>query len=144
MNEHSRFVNLCPVFVSQDIQKTVQFYTEKLGFTSAQHYDKIDYFAALYRDDIEIIVVQAQKGAVASNRQRYGAGYDAYINTATASGVDQMYAEFTAKGVKTITPPRTTDYGSYEFVIEDRDGRWLGIGIIVDRETLFEHSDIQP
>lgn len=28
-HEHARFVNVCPVFISHDVHKTVQFYTEK-------------------------------------------------------------------------------------------------------------------
>jgi hypothetical protein len=30
-----------------------------------------------------------------------------------------------------------TGYGSYEFVVEDVDGRLIGIGRIRDRETFF-------
>jgi predicted lactoylglutathione lyase len=143
MNEPARFVNVCPVFISRDVQRTAQFYTEKLGFTSAKHYDKDDHFAALYRDDIEIVVVQAQQGTVAPNRQRYGAGYDAYIDPATTEGVDPIYEEFAANGVKVVTPPHMTDYGSYEFVIEDIDGRLIGIGRIADKAVFFADSDMR-
>jgi catechol 2,3-dioxygenase-like lactoylglutathione lyase family enzyme len=87
MEEGKRFVNLCPVFISLDIEKTVKFYTEKLGFQSAKHLNKTENFATLYRDEIEFIIVQAKHGKVESNTQRYGAGYDAYIDTATPEGV---------------------------------------------------------
>ncbi len=87
-NERSKLVNVCPVFACPDLRQTVEFYSEKLGFRSARHYDKIENFAAIYRDEIEIILVQARQGEVVSNRQRYGAGYDAYIDPAALEGVD--------------------------------------------------------
>jgi catechol 2,3-dioxygenase-like lactoylglutathione lyase family enzyme len=103
--EGSRFVNLCPVFISQDIKKTVKFYTEKLGFKSARHYDKVENFATLYRDEIEFVIVQAKKGEVESNTRRHGVGYDAYIDTAAPEGIAPVYEEFKAKGVKIVTAP---------------------------------------
>jgi hypothetical protein len=34
-----------------------------------------------------------------------------------------------------------TDYGSYEFAIEDIDGRQIGIGRISDKAVYFKDSD---
>jgi catechol 2,3-dioxygenase-like lactoylglutathione lyase family enzyme len=140
--DDSKFVNLCPVFVSQNIKETVKFYTEKLGFQSAKHYDKVESFATLYRDEIEFVIVQAKSGQVESNTQRYGAGFDAYIDTATPEGIEPIYEEFKAKGVKIIAKPHKTAYGSNEFVIEDVDGRRIGIGRIFDGAVFFKDSDI--
>jgi catechol 2,3-dioxygenase-like lactoylglutathione lyase family enzyme len=141
MEHNSKLVNICPVFLSEDVKATVDFYTGKLGFKAAKHYDKTDKFASIYRDSIEIVIVQAKHGCVESNTLRYGTGYDAYIDPDTLEGVDAFYKEFKAKGVKIISEPGKTDYGSYEFVIEDVDGRLIGIGLISDDKTYFEHSD---
>lgn len=139
----AKFINLCPVLVSNNIQETVRFYTEKLGFQSAQHYDKVENFATLYRDEIEFVIVQAQKGEVSSNAARHGAGYDAYIDPAELAGVDEIYSEYSAKGVKILFPPKMTEYGSYEFAFEDIDGHQIGVGLIKHRQIFFEHSEIQ-
>ena len=139
--EVKRFINLCPVFISNDIKKTVDFYTEKLGFQAAKHYDKKENFATLYRDEIEFVIVQAKQGPVQSNQVQHGAGFDAYIDPATLEGVDLIYEEYKAKGVKILLAPHKTDYGSYEMVIEDIDGRQIGIGLIADREAYFKNSD---
>jgi uncharacterized glyoxalase superfamily protein PhnB len=136
-----KLTNLCPVFISEDVKKTVSFYVEKLSFKYATHYDKIDNFATIYRDDIEFVIVQAKFGKVESNSKRYGAGYDAYIDTDTVEGVDIIYEEFIAKGVKILREPGKTDYGSYEFVIEDIDGRQLGIGLIYSKQIYFSNSN---
>ena len=144
MSTHgSRFVSLCPVFISQNIQKTVAFYTEKLGFTAVTHYDKAEHFATLYRDDIEFVMIQAQSGDIPSPNHRHGAGHDdAYIATATPEGVDPIYEELNAQGVTILSKPHMTDYGSYEFTIEDIDGRQIGIGRIVDKALYFKDSDV--
>jgi len=138
-----KLTNLCPVFISENLRTTVDFYIEKLGFKAAKHYDKIDNFATLYRDSIEFVIVQAKFGEIQSNTKQYGVGYDAYIDTDTVQGIDIIYQEFKDKGVKIISKPRKTDYGSYEFVIEDIDGRLLGIGLIYDKENYFKNSDIK-
>lgn len=56
----------------------------------------------------------------------YGAGYDAYIDTDTVAGVNIIFNEFISKGVLIVSEPKNTDYGSYEFVIQDIDGRLIG------------------
>ena len=138
----SRFVSLCPVFISPDIKKTVEFYTEKLGFTSAKHYDNVENFATLYRDDIEFVIIQARPGELPSTNHQHGAGHnDAYIVTATPEGVEPIYEEFKAQGVKILSKPHKTDYGSYEFALEDIDGRQIGIGRIFDKAIYFKDSD---
>ncbi len=137
----TKFINLCPVFLSTDVRRTVVFYVEKLGFKSAQHFDKITSFATIYRDEIEFVIVQALKGEIENNLSRYGAGYDAYIDTAEVAGVDEVYQEFLSKGVKILQPPFDSDYGSREFVFEDIDGRRIGVGLIADRDTYFKNSD---
>jgi len=43
--------------------------------------------------------------------------------------------------VKIISEPTKTDYGSYEFVFEDCDGRQLGIGLIKSKEKYFKGSN---
>jgi catechol 2,3-dioxygenase-like lactoylglutathione lyase family enzyme len=139
--ENAKLVNVCPVLISEDIVKTVNFYVEKLGFKYAKHYDKIDNFATLYRDSIELVVVQSKFGKVESNAKRYGAGYDIYIDPNTVESVDVIYKEFLSKGVSIIEEPRKTDYGSYEFVVEDIDSRLIGVGIIFEKEIYFENSD---
>jgi len=121
----------------------VNFYVEKLGFEFATHYDKIDNFATIYRDSIEFVIVQSKFGKIESNTKRYGAGYDAYIDTDTVGGVDIIYEEYKSKGVNIVSKPRKTDYGSYEFVIEDIDGRLIGIGLIYNNQIYFQNSNIK-
>lgn len=142
-NDGSRLVSLCPVFISPNIERTVDFYTEKLGFKSAKHFDKAESFATVYRDNIEFVIIQAKSGEITFTNQRDDPGNDdAYIVTAAPEGVDPLYEEFKAQGVKILAAPHETDYGSYEFAIEDIDGRRIGIGRIFNKAVYFKDSDI--
>ncbi len=141
MPANVKLTNICPVFVSANAKETVRYYVDVLGFKYADHFDKIETFAAIYRDVIEIIIVQGKRGVVESNTRRYGAGYDAYIDTDTLAGVEALYQEYQGKGVKILTPPHITDYGSLEFTFEDVDGRILGVGLISDEGKFFRHSN---
>ena len=66
----SKLVNAVIVFVAPDARRTAEYYRDVLGFRVVEHFDKAEAFSALYRDEIEIVVVQAlwkcgmQSGAV--------------------------------------------------------------------------------
>ncbi len=141
MTNPVKLTNICPVFVSENVKRTTEYYVNVLGFKYAGHFDKAQPFAALYRDSIEIVVVQKQKGKVESNTKRYGNGFDAYIDPDTLEGVDVLFHEFREKQVKIIREPGITEYGSYEFVFEDIDGRTIGVGLIADQDRFFANSN---
>jgi catechol 2,3-dioxygenase-like lactoylglutathione lyase family enzyme len=133
----SRLINAAIVFVVPDVRKTAAYYRDVLGFRIVEHYDHTESFAALYRDAVEFVVVQAQFGKVASNREQYGAGYDVYLDPEDVGGVDALFAEFQQKGAVIENPPAATPYGSYEFVVQDIDGRRIGIGRVKDEAVFF-------
>jgi predicted lactoylglutathione lyase len=141
MDNGVKLVNICPVFLANDVIKTTEYYVEKLGFKYAKHFDKNDNFAAVYRDSIEIIIIQKRKGQIESNTEKYGNGYDAYIDTDTLDGINVLFNEFKQKGVKIIKEPNITDYGSLEFVFEDIDGRNIGVGLISNNKLFFNDSN---
>jgi catechol 2,3-dioxygenase-like lactoylglutathione lyase family enzyme len=137
---NSRLSNCATVFVTPDVKRTAAYYHNVLGFRVVEHYDKAEAFAALYRDSVEIIIVQSKFGEVLSNKERYGAGYDVYLAPEGVEGVDALYFELKAKGAKIAQPPTLTPYGSHEFVVEDIDGRLIGIGTIKHREIFFKNN----
>jgi len=107
------------VFVTTDLVSTSNYYRDVLGFKVVEHYDRQEKFAALYRDSIEIILVQAQFGSIRSNREKYGAGFDAYLVPESPEAVETFYEEIRARGARIAQRPDMTSYGSLEFVLED-------------------------
>ena len=69
------------IFPSPDIKKTSGFYVSKLGFRAVEYLECAEPHICLYRDDIEIILLQANTDHVIPNRTLYGYGYDAYLYT---------------------------------------------------------------
>ncbi|HEY5118600.1 MAG TPA: VOC family protein [Anaerolineales bacterium] len=138
----SRLSNAAIVFVAPDARKTAAYYRDVMGFRIVEHYDKAEPFVTLYRDTVEIIVVQAKFGSVVSNTARYGAGYDAYLDPEDVAGVDALYAELKEKRAVIESSPAMTAYGSYEFVVEDIDGRRIGIGRIKDEGLFFKDGGL--
>lgn len=58
----SKLVNCAPVLLTNDVKKTTEYYKNYLGFRVEEHFDSSEQFAALYRDETEIIIVQAKFG----------------------------------------------------------------------------------
>ena len=125
------------VLMTNNIEKTVEFYKKELGFEVVKHYEQEEKFAACYRDEVEMVVVEAKKGNIVPNNERYGSGYDAYL---VPEDVDLFYEEIKGKDVKIIQEPVLTAYGSKEFKIEDIDGRIIGIGKIQDYDKFFKRN----
>ena len=136
----SKLVNAVITFVTANVKKTAAYYHDVLGFRVVTHYENAEPFAAMYRDSVEIVVVQAKFGEIIPNRLRFGAGYDAYLDPDTVEGVDEFYKEWKHKGARIAIEPFMTPYGSYEFVIEDIDGRLIGVGRIKEKEIFFGYS----
>jgi len=135
--DEAKLSNCAIVFVTLEIAKTATYYQDVLGFKVVEHYDRQEKFAALYRDSIEIILVQAQFGSIQSNRERYGAGFDAYLVPESPEAVEAFYKEIRARGAKIAQKPGMTTYGSVEFVLEDIEGRLIGVGCIKNEATFF-------
>ena len=114
------------VFPTTDIQKTAEFYVEKLGFRRVDYLDAKEKHICLYRDEVEFILTQANTQRIFPNRELYGYGEDAYVITQSQQ---ELQDEFEQKGVTIIHRLHKTDYGNLEFTIEDIDGRWICFGI---------------
>jgi catechol 2,3-dioxygenase-like lactoylglutathione lyase family enzyme len=114
------------VFPTPDIEKTSEFYVTIMGFCAVPYLNASEPHICLYRDGTEIILTSAKSDKVYPNRELYGYGYDAYFIT---DDQEALQDEFQENGAKIVRPLQKTDYHNSEFVVEDRDGRWLGFGI---------------
>lgn len=118
--------SLSCIFSAPDPRKTADFYVEKLGFRAVEYMGCREPHICLYRDTVEIILLQANTGKALPNRTLYGYGYDAYFYTGDQETLEKAFSQ---KGVKFVKHLSTTDYQNREFVIEDPDGRWLAFGL---------------
>ena len=119
-------MGLSCIFPVPDVRKTEKFYVDDLGFRAVEYLDCQEPHVCLYKDKVEIILLQAKTDKVIPNRTLYGYGEDAYLYVDNQEALEQ---ELLAKGVKIVIPLAVTDYQNKEFVIEDIDGRWLAFGL---------------
>ena len=111
-----------PVFLVDDVESTLNWYREVLGFHGDGYPASPSYeFGILTCDDI-VIMLQRLKGYIKPSvyESREGGVWDVYVRT---NDVKELYASLTEKdAVHIIEPIHEQPYGETEFVIEDLNG----------------------
>ena len=109
-------ISAIPVFQIKDVEASVRFYTEVLGFIESFRYGT---YVGLKIGECEIhICPPGDQGP------RTGGG-NAYI---ICDEVDAYFAKITAAGAKPKSEPADRRYGMRDFVIFDPDGNQLSFG----------------
>lgn len=126
-----KLVHVVPILPTSDLGRATAFYRDLLGFRAVEHLSSPEPYVALYLDGSEIVLVQAAKGEIVPNRQRYGAGYDLIIVPDAPAAIDDLHARLRDSAVPIVSAPGMHDYGSYrwyEMIVEDPDGRLVCFG----------------
>jgi len=122
--------SLAATFPVADIESTIRWYQEKLGFTAYPFPESPPYvFAIVSRDRVEIMfqrVPDYEKPDLYSRRR--GGVWDAYIRM---EGVKQFYESIKDK-VEIILPLRQQPYGDWEFEVKDPNGYVLVFSELID------------
>jgi uncharacterized glyoxalase superfamily protein PhnB len=109
-----------PVFVVQDVPRSVEHYTNVLGFRTEFAYGQPTLYAGVERDDV-LIHLQA-----ASETTRQPGQCAIYVFVAD---VDALYEELRSRGARTLQEPRDYPYGMRDFNVHDLDGNQLSFGM---------------
>ena len=120
--------SVAPYFIVDDVVATANFYREKLGFEYERLWGDPPGFCMVMRGGITIMLSQLPKrGGMRPNRvaDPDGEAWDAYVWVDSA---DELYKEFTAKGVKIARPICDQPYGNRDFDVEDCNGYRLCFG----------------
>lgn len=80
----------------------------------------------MYKNNVEIILTQANNEKITPNHVLYGYGYDAYIYVSNQLELQENLKQL---GIKIVISLNKTDYNNNEFVIEDIDWRWIAFGL---------------
>ena len=109
-----------------DLNRTSDFYENKLNFKAVKYLKIKEPHICLYRDSVEIVLIKSKLAIIEPNRILHGHGYDGYFTT---KNVKSFYEEVFKNNVKIAKPLKITEYGNQEFVLEDVDGRWIAVGL---------------
>ena len=116
------FYGSAPLFFVRNIQQSVDYYCNVLGFDCPTIWGNPPFFAMPRRENIIIMLQETEDKQVNNNKN----AWDAYFWIKDA---DALFKEFVAKGVMIEYPPEHKEaYGCYEFAIKDLNGYTLAFG----------------
>jgi catechol 2,3-dioxygenase-like lactoylglutathione lyase family enzyme len=118
---------ISPFFIVSDVDQTIAFYCDKLGFeTRFQQPDRDPFFAIVGRDGAQIFVKSEKSVSPLPNSRRHSfMRWDAYVY---APDPDALAAELAEQGAAFSEPLKDTHDGLRGFEICDPDGYILFFG----------------
>jgi catechol 2,3-dioxygenase-like lactoylglutathione lyase family enzyme len=118
---------ISPCFIVGNVDRTIAFYCDKLGFEKRlQEPERDPFFAIIGRDGAQLFVKSDKDVLPLPNCQRHPyMRWDAYVYTPEP---DALAAEFAAHGATFSEPLQDTHDGLRGFEIRDPDGYVLFFG----------------
>jgi uncharacterized glyoxalase superfamily protein PhnB len=115
-------ISLCdaaPVFVVQDVLRSVAHYRDALGFRVEFTYGEPTFYAGVERDGV---VIHLQAASETKRLPGHGA-----VNV-FVTDVDALYEELKTRGARLLNEPQDYPYGMRDFDLYDLDGNQLSFG----------------
>jgi catechol 2,3-dioxygenase-like lactoylglutathione lyase family enzyme len=118
---------ISPCFIVSDVDRSIAFYCDKLGFESRfQEPDPNPFFAIVGRDTAQLFVKSEKNVLPQPNHTRHAhMRLDAFIYV---EDPDTLAGEFSNRGVEFSAPLKDTHDGLRGFEIRDPDGYVLFFG----------------
>jgi glyoxylase I family protein len=117
---------VCPLLQVFDMQRSLRFYSDVLGFEVTQSSAPNDEWALLERDDAALMLntaYEADSRPAAPDPARIAAHVDAALFFGCPD-VDGAYAQLRARGID-AEPPKVQSYGMKQLYLKDPDGYQL-------------------
>jgi catechol 2,3-dioxygenase-like lactoylglutathione lyase family enzyme len=124
---HATTEAISACFIVSDVEKTIAFYSEKLGFETRLAAPEVGPFFAIIGRDGAQIFIKAERGVtpVPNHTRHPHLRLDAFVY---ASDPDGLAAEFAEQGAVFSMPLEDTHDGLRGFEISDPDGYVLFFG----------------
>ena len=112
----NKFECVTPILNVSDMQRSLRYYRDVLGFSIAWEWGEPTGFACVTRDQVEIFMCEQAQGVGCS-----------WMSVFVAD-VDALHQQYLDSGAIIRQPPTTFPWGVREMNIEDPDGHRLRIG----------------
>jgi catechol 2,3-dioxygenase-like lactoylglutathione lyase family enzyme len=117
---------MCPFFLVSDVDQTIAFYRDKLGFEALYQEPESEPLFAIVGRDAAMLFVKSGRAEPAPNPRRDpDVKWDSYV---LVSDPDALAAEFAERGVEFSLATGDTSEGLRGFEITDPDGYVLFFG----------------
>ena len=111
---------MSPQFLVTDLDRSIEFYTKKLGFDIDFRYE--DFYSGVIKDGHSIHLKSGQPSLEERQNRRDNEDLDIIFSV---QGIEDLYEEYSARSVEFAQPLRDMAYGK-EFYIADPDGYIIG------------------
>lgn len=115
-----RITGITPQLRTTDLDASIRFYTEKLGFALGFRWR--DFYAGICAGEAEFHLKRVDEPDPSIPYVAEGDHVHLYVHVAD---VDALAAEFRARGVALIAGPVDRPWGTREFVVRDDQGHTL-------------------
>ena len=112
----TKIKKMSPQLLVADINRSIEFYTKKLGFEIDFRYD--NFYTGISKDGFSIHLKTGKPSIEERQNKRKNEDLDIVFSVAS---IEDLYEELTNKLVEFTQPIREMDYGK-EFYIIDPDG----------------------
>ena len=112
---HSKIKKMSLQLLVVDIERSIEFYTKKLGFQIDFRYE--DFYAGIIKDGFSIHLKAGHPLIEERKNKRNNEHLDIIFSV---EGIDYLYEEFSSRALEIIQPLRNMPYGK-EFYIADPD-----------------------
>ena len=113
---HAKIRNMSPQLLVADIDRSLEFYTKKLGFTIDFRYE--EFYSGISKEGFSIHLKLGETFIGERQKKRNSDDLDIVFSV---GGIEDLYRELSSRSVDIIQPLREMDYGK-EFYIADPDG----------------------
>ena len=116
---------LSPILACQDVDKAIEYYTQKLGFELAwamppNDQGKVE-FASVKLGEAEILLGVTEGFVTAEDIGKRGTGVQLYINLPPTIQVDDLYQRAVEHEANITKPIETREWGERAFNVKDLD-----------------------
>jgi len=116
----SRIKKMSPQLLVGDLESSIEFYTEILGFDLDFRHD--DFYAGIIKEGYSIHLKLGKPSTDERQSKRDNEDLDIVFSV---EGIENLYQEYAARSVEFTQPLRDMAYGK-EFYVVDPDGYILG------------------
>ena|SRR6478736_6365262 len=116
----SRIKKMSPQLLVSDLDSSIEFYTEKLGFDVDFRHE--DFYSGVIKEGYSIHFKLGNPSRDERQNKRDNEDLDIVFSV---QGIEDLYEEYSARSVEFTQPLRDMAYGK-EFYVVDPDGYLLG------------------
>ncbi len=128
MAQDSTLEAIFPFFIVDNLEASIDFYNQKLGFETDMLFpEENPFFAIVHRDNVRLLLkhITGDIPPLPNPTRHEEARWDAFVR---CSNPDALFSEFESRGVQFHVPLKDTEDGLRAFEVKDTDGYVLCFG----------------